>query len=380
MPSPLPRSRRFYLSLDRRLISLLTLLALLLLIGNRLQAVLTLFGIAFLIAYVLDPLADLLERRGLGRNLAVVMIFATFSLLGSLLLWLVLPRVLVELAQLAQATPAYADWAQQQLTRLAALAGVQLDRQFLLGLLAERIGALSSLGQQLLTQLSRQLGALSNLMLELALIPVLVFYFLRDFDRIVERVLINVKQRSRYDLRPYYLHFNRIVARYFRGQLLVAAFLACGYSLVLSLCDVSPALTLGLVAGLLGIVPYLGLVIGLGTALILALMQHGDLLHPLLVLGGFVLVQSIEGNIVTPRLVGASIGLHPAGVIFALMAGGALFGIGGMIVALPVAAFVVVLLEDVWGLNLRGDPGQAETLVSDSHPPEPAAEPPAEPS
>jgi len=124
---------------------------------------------------------------------------------------------------------------------------------------------------------------------------------------------------------------------------IVAGILAVLYTAVLLISGVKPAILIGLVSGVLSIVPYLGFIIGFGTSLILAAVQYQDILHPLMVVAGFAIVQVLEGNLITPKIVGESLGLHPTAVIFALLAGGTLFGIGGMIIALPVAAFVKII-------------------------------------
>jgi len=122
--------------------------------------------------------------------------------------------------------------------------------------------------------------------------------------------------------------------------------LAVLYTTVLLVAGVKPAILIGLVSGLLSIVPYLGFIIGFGTSLVLSIVQYQDILHPMLVVGGFLIVQLLEGNLITPKIVGESLGLHPTAVIFALLAGGSLFGIGGMIIALPIAAFIKILLAE----------------------------------
>jgi len=142
------------------------------------------------------------------------------------------------------------------------------------------------------------------------------------------------------------MEFDKILSVYFRGQIIVAGLLAILYTSVLLIIGVKPAILIGLISGVLSIVPYLGFIIGFGASLIIAIVQFQDFLHPLLVVGGFAIVQMIEGNFITPKIIGESLGLHPTAVIFALLAGGTLFGIGGMILALPVAAFIKILAKE----------------------------------
>lgn len=141
------------------------------------------------------------------------------------------------------------------------------------------------------------------------------------------------------------MEFDKILSDYFRGMVIVAGCLTVLYTSVLLISGVKPAILIGLISGVLSIVPYLGFIIGFGVSFILAVVQFQDILHPFMVVAGFTIAQAIEGNIITPKVVGGSLGLHPTAVIFALLAGGTLFGIGGMIIALPIAAFAKILIR-----------------------------------
>jgi predicted PurR-regulated permease PerM len=195
----------------------------------------------------------------------------------------------------------------------------------------------------LLASATTAVGSIINL----AIVPILIFYFLKDFDRLNNKLyeIIGRKEDGE-KLKRYLTEFDTILSVYFRGQVIVAAILAVLYTAVLLIVGVKPAVLIGLVSGVLSIVPYLGFIIGFGSSLILAIVQFQDILHPLMVVAGFAIVQMIEGNFITPKIVGESLGLHPTAVIFALLAGGSLFGIGGMIIALPIAAFIKILIKE----------------------------------
>jgi predicted PurR-regulated permease PerM len=179
----------------------------------------------------------------------------------------------------------------------------------------------------------------------LVLIPVVWFYLLRDWDRLVgwiDRIL----PRS---IEPTVAHLAReadaVLGAFVRGQLLVMLALAIYYGVALTLIGISVGPLIGMVAGLLSFVPYLGFITGFAAAIIASLVTHGDWTHLLMVIGVFVVGQLLEGYVLVPRLVGEKIGLHPVAVIFAVLAGGYLFGFLGVLLALPAASVILVLLR-----------------------------------
>jgi predicted PurR-regulated permease PerM len=180
--------------------------------------------------------------------------------------------------------------------------------------------------------------------LQLLLLPVLAFYFLRDYDRMLQsaRDLLPFSQRDR-ALRLG-REFDRILGGYVRGQLTVCACLAVLYATGLWLAGIEGGVPVGLLAGALFLLPYLGSVLGLVTALSLALVQYGADRHLLYVLATFGVAQGIESWFLTPRIVGERLGLHPVAVILALFAGGELLGFFGVLIALPLAALGKVAL------------------------------------
>jgi predicted PurR-regulated permease PerM len=179
----------------------------------------------------------------------------------------------------------------------------------------------------------------------LVLIPVVAFYLLRDWDRLVAKV-DGMLPRS---IQPTIAHLAResdsILGAFVRGQLLVMLALGVFYGAGLGLVGLSVGLLIGMVAGLLSFVPYLGFIIGFVAAVVAVLVQYGDWMHLLLVCGVFALGQLLEGYVLVPKLVGDKIGLHPVAVIFAVLAGGYLFGFLGVLLALPAASVIMVLLR-----------------------------------
>ncbi len=314
-----------------------------------LAPVLTPFLIGALLAYMGDPLADRLEAWGTPRTLAVVVVFLVLTLAGLGLLLVLVPLLERQVAVLVQQAPHYIDWLQEQMLPWV---GTQLgldERVFDLGALKESVRAhwatAGGFAAGVLASLSRSglvvLGWLANLLL----IPVVTFYLLRDWDVLVARLRVMLPRRNEATVVRLVGEADEVLGAFLRGQLLVMLGLATIYAVGLSLVGLDLALLIGIAAGLVSFVPYLGFIVGIVAAVIAALVQFHELYPLLWVFAVFGIGQLIEGTVLTPLLVGDRIGLHPVAVIFAVLAGGQLFGFMGVLLALPVAAVVMVFLR-----------------------------------
>jgi predicted PurR-regulated permease PerM len=307
------------------------------------------FAFAAMLAYLGDPLADRLERLGMGRTPAVSIVFIVFVLVSVGSLLLLIPLISRQVDNLAQGLPHYVDW-----VRSTALPWLQaklhldpgaFDTDRLMGEIKDHIGSIGSVVSSVIGKITRSsIGAVAW-MTNLVLIPVVAFYLLRDWDRLVAWI-DNVLPRS---IEPTIAHLAResdmVLGAFVRGQLLVMLALGMFYGTGLTVIGLSVGPLIGMVAGLLSFVPYLGFIVGFGAALIAALVQYGDWTHLLLVAGVFTIGQLLEGYVLVPRLVGEKIGLHPVAVIFSVLAGGYLFGFLGVLLALPAASVILVVLR-----------------------------------
>ncbi|GLQ92268.1 AI-2E family transporter [Dyella acidisoli] len=303
------------------------------------------FAVAAMLAYLSDPLADRLERLGLGRALAVSIVFVLLILVIAAALLLLIPLIARQVENLVQNFPFYVEWARAKavpwLQAKLHLDPKAFDTDRLVDQIKQHIGSIGTV----LGKLSRSgLGVVAWLT-NVVLIPVVWFYLLRDWDRLVawiDRML----PRS---VEPTVAHLAResdmVLGAFVRGQLLVMLALAIYYGVALTLIGISVGPLIGMVAGLLSFVPYLGFITGFAAAIIASLVQHGDWTHLMMVVGVFIIGQLLEGYVLVPRLVGEKIGLHPVAVIFAVLAGGYLFGFLGVLLALPAASVILVLLR-----------------------------------
>ena len=315
-----------------------------------LAPILTPFVFGAMLGWLGDPVVDRLERMGRSRNTSVMLVFGTMSVLVLLALVVLVPLVEAQLVTLFESLPRYRDWFVgtvlpwlERRTGLELLAWLDPERLFqLVRTHWEEAGGAAA---TMLGYLSRSGFALLGWIANIVLLPVLTFFFLRDWDLFVGRLASLVPRDHAETVSRLALESSAVLGAFLRGQLLVMLVLGVLYGIGLSLVGLNLGILIGIVAGVLTFVPYLGpaTVIVLGG--IAALVQYGDWQHLLGVLAVFSVGQVIESYWLTPKLVGDRIGLHPVAVIFAVLAGGQLFGFLGMLLALPVAAIANVLLR-----------------------------------
>ncbi|MHB8535586.1 MAG: AI-2E family transporter [Sulfuricaulis sp.] len=313
-----------------------------------LAPVLTPFLASGLLAYLGNPVVSRLERWHLPRVLAVALVFLLFLVIIVVLLFFLIPALQNQIVAFTAKIPVYLDWLQNTgLPRLQALLGVDLsiDMASIRQTLLDHWRELSNGAGALFVYLTRSGLSVIGWFVNLLLIPVVVFYLLLDWDRMLARALTLVPQRRRAQALELARESDQVLGSFLRGQLLVMLALATVYSVGLTLVGLDLALPIGVLAGLVSFVPYLGFISGLLSAGIAAYLQFHDTLSLLWVAGVFLTGQLLESLWLTPRLVGERIGLHPVAVIFAVMAGGQLFGFTGVLLALPSAAVLKVWLR-----------------------------------
>lgn len=310
----------------------------------KLQSIITIFSVSFLISYILIPFVHFLEIRfKFSRLFSVIVIFATFFIIMTGFLIFLFPFLYYEVWKLIINIPIYLNTFMAKIEDMANHFGYTVDFSFLKEFLISKLHDNSEIF------IKKSIAAAGNIidyissMLSLMIIPILVFYFLKDFEVVLGNIIKILKSKTGIDFDYYNDQFNSILKKYFRGQILVCFALALMYGIVNFLIGIKGGFIIGLLAGFLSFIPYLGFIAGIVTSIIFAYLQFSDILHPILVVVGFGIVQTIESYILTPKLIGESLGLHPTVVIFSLLAGGYLLGVGGMIISIPVAAFIKIV-------------------------------------
>ncbi|MNE26150.1 pheromone autoinducer 2 transporter [compost metagenome] len=325
-----------------------------------LHPILTPFLVGILLAYLADPLVDRLERAGLSRTWGVVLVFTLFTLLLTLLLLVLVPMLAKQLVRLYELAPQMLDWLQHDAlpwvqTRLGLADGFwKFDK--IKAAISGHMGQTTDIVGVILSQATASGLALLGWLANLVLIPVVSFYLLRDWDLMMAKIRGLLPRQREERVVALAGECHEVLGAFVRGQLMVMVALGVIYASGLMLVGLELGLLIGLLAGLAAIVPYMGFIIGIGAAMIAGLFQFGGDPYPLLAIAAvFMIGQALEGMVLTPLLVGDRIGLHPVAVIFAILAGGELFGFTGVLLALPVAAVIMVLLRHVHDLYKESD-------------------------
>jgi predicted PurR-regulated permease PerM len=319
------------------------------------------FVLAVVLAYLLDPLVDVLERRRLPRALAIVALtLPALGLLAALLL-LAIPAAVDQLAVVAQRIPVFfqriADWVEAAQERLLRVDLPILDEQQLVARLRSVDSAAvvaflearrAALAQQLWTGvlgLGRGVGSVLSVVGYGVLTPALTFYLLRDWDEIVRGAGELVPKPRREGVVTFFREYDRLLGRYLRGQITVAVAIGAITGVGLWLVRFPYAGTLGLLVAVFSVVPYLGLILSLIPALFIALVSGSVGVSLLKVAVVYGVAQGLEGSVISPRVVGDSVGLHPVWVVLALALGGFFFGFVGLLIGVPGAVGVKLLVE-----------------------------------
>lgn len=318
-----------------------------------LAPVLTPFLVSALLAYLGDPLVDRIEALRWSRTLGVVVVFIAMFVGGLALLVVLIPLLERQMSILIHKIPVVVDWVEAFVVpRLALVASdlaLDYDATAIRDSLLANWQQIGGVLRNLMGQLTRGGQMIFGWIAYLVLVPVVTFYLLRDWDRLVAGVHDLIPRHYERTVSQIARECDAVLAEFLRGQLLVMACQAVVFVVGLLIVGLDLAFVIGIIAAVLSFVPYLGTIVGVTLAGVAAMIQFQDTVHLIGVLGVFGVAQALEGMVLSPLLVGDRIGLHPVAVIFAVMAGGQLFGIFGMLLALPVAAVVMVLLRHTHG-------------------------------
>jgi predicted PurR-regulated permease PerM len=336
------------MSQERRLIVWLLVFAALGTLVYLLRGALLPFIAGMAVAYLLDPVADRLERLGVPRALASLLIVFVFIIALAAILIVLVPILIDQVTGLVARVPDYIDSLRREATpilrkirsSLTAGQAAQIDEAIkshagdVVGWIGTIVGGIVSGG-----------AALISLLGLVFIMPVVAFYMIRDWDRLVAHVDSLLPEKGGDTVRVLAREIDARLSGFVRGQALVCLLLGAWYATGLTLVGLDFALLLGVSAGILSIIPYVGNIVGLGTSLLLAAAQFDSWVRVALVAGVFISGQVLEGNFVTPKIVGDRVGLHPIWLLFAVIAGGSLLGITGALLAVPTAAALGVLIR-----------------------------------
>lgn len=330
------------------------------------------FIVGMALAYFLDPVADRLERLGLSRMWATVVILVTFIVVFVLSLMIIIPILASQLNEFIQHIPGYITQLQTYITTsnaawLPGWLSTQTDtiKENFSKYLSEGVGFLGTL----LAQIWNSGKALVDIASLLVVTPVVAFYLLLDWDRMIAKVDGWIPRGHVATVREIAAELDSTIAGFVRGQGSLCLFLGIYYAVGLSLIGLNFGLLIGFLTGLLSFIPYVGSTVGLVLAAGVAVVQFWpDYVHLIIVVVFFFSGQFIEGNILQPKWVGKSVGLHPVWLMFALFAFGALFGFVGVLIAVPAAASVGVLVRFALSRYLESDLYYGQSTLVDIAP------------
>lgn len=323
-----------------------------------LSPILTPFLLAAVIAYICNPMVSYMADRKIPRTVGAVLVMLLLLGVFAALILIMVPLFEKEANRLLDKMPAYLDmlknhvipWLESRLD-----ISLQPDMNVLREALSEHWKSAGGVAAKMLPSLTSGGMAVVEFVVNLLLVPVVLFYLLRDWDMLIKLIDEMIPRYWHDQISQLARETDRILAEFLRGQLSVILLMSICYITGLWLAGLEFALPIGLVAGILVFVPYLGMIVGLMLATFAAMMQFQDWSGVITVWAVFGIGQMLEGMLITPWLVGDRIGLHPVVVIFALLAFGQLFGFFGILLALPVSAVMLVWLRHLRQRYLGSD-------------------------
>lgn len=316
-----------------------------------LQAILMPFLTGALLAYLCNPLVTrLMTRWKLRRSVAVTAVFSTLLVSLTVMLILLLPALWRQFIYLESRLPSLLRWFNRHaipwLEKTFRVDIDRLDMDLISGWLSSYWQEAGTAAGNVLTRVAQSSMDVLSLLGLIALVPVVMFYLLMDWEKLVDNIRELVPRQHVHKVMLIAAECDEVLSAFVRGQLIVMLLLGIIYAIGLQVIGLKLGILIGLMAGLGSIIPYFGFIVGIVAASVSALFQFGFKIDPLLMVGAvFMIGQVLEGWVLQPYLIGDKIGLPPVTVIFAIMAGGQLFGLVGMLLALPVAAIIMVLLR-----------------------------------
>ncbi len=326
---------------------------------HRLSSVLIPFLIAFGLAYLGNPIVQKIEHKRIPRVLAVSIVFAGFLLLIALFLTVVVPELINQILIFVDKIPTYYFWVQDNVfprfERILSMEDIHANQETARKALTKSLNLIGSITSKIAPSITGVILGIIGFAVSLFLIPMITFYVMRDWSTITEKIETLIPRGIFPQTKSFLHEANHMLSSFLRGQLTVMLCLACIYGVGLSIIGVEYSLVIGMIAGLISFIPYFGATSGVIMGLLVTWFQYGTITHLALVGGVFAIGQLMESFVLTPILIGDKLGMHPVAVVFALMAGGSLFGFTGILLALPICAVLMVALRRLYHWYTNSD-------------------------
>jgi predicted PurR-regulated permease PerM len=317
---------------------------------STLEKVSTVLMVGFFLAYILNPAVNRLQSLGLQRSTASLMLLLSGLFLFTMFLLVLVPSIARELASFAKTAPRYIDALQAQANWVIEQLGINIPqtpdefKQLFLDRWRQVLPRVADPMARIAGSILGSTLSFFGFVFYALLVPIIAYYLMVSFEHIRETFRELIPPDTRPALVSKLQQIDSVLAAFIRGQITVSIILAVLYSIGFVWIGIDLAIVLGVTSGLLFVIPYFGTMIGIVGGSLMALAKFGDLIHVAYVLGWIAFVQLLEGYVITPRVVGQAIGLNPVVYILALVVGGNLFGLVGLLIAIPVTAVLKVLL------------------------------------
>jgi len=313
--------------------------------GITISTLLKPFIIAAIISYLLNPIVKAFEKKGIRRIYGVLIVYLIFISIILLLSFVLVPKLIKEISILALNIPQYSSQMQELLKKFQdGYINSGLPDSFK-EVLDENIFMLQSMILTLLQNIANGIIEVFSQLFNIIIVPVIAFYMLKDNEYFKNQFVLLLPKSKRAKFIVLLRDIDNVFGKYIRGQIIVGSFIGVFTTIALILIKVKYAFILGIFAGIANIIPYFGPFIGIIPTILFALLDSTS--KALYAAGAFILIQQIESGFLTPRIIGKSVGIHPVYVIMSLIVGGKLFGVIGLIMAVPVLAAIKLTLRHV---------------------------------
>lgn len=319
---------------------------------HRLAPVLVPFLVAFGLAYLGNPIVQKIESKNIPRVLAVSIVFVGLIGILAIILIVVIPQLINQILAFLDKVPTYYFWVQDnifpRLEKMLSIEDIKTNQETARKALTRSLNLLGEITSKIAPSITSIILGIVGFAVSLFLIPMITFYVMRDWSVITEKMETLIPRTVFPKVMSFLHEANHMLSSFLRGQVTVMFCLACIYGIGLTVVGVEYSLVIGVIAGLISFIPYFGATSGVIMGLLVAWFQYGTLTHLALVGIVFGIGQLMESFVLTPILIGDKLGMHPVAVVFALMAGGTLFGFTGILLALPVCAVLMVALRRLY--------------------------------
>lgn len=311
------------------------------------ELVFTIF-ISLIISYVLNPFVNYLELRNIKRLWGVTLVYISLILVLALTWVLIFPPMIKEIKNLTNDLPVYFEQLNKLVNKVYNFYTNKMDNlpdgfSSIKDTLDSNVGNIQVIATKILSSITDYIFKIASKIIHILLIPVITFYFLKDKEYFKKKIITLIPRKHRKSLLLVCREINIVISSFIRGQLMVALFIGVTTTIGLYLLKIKFAFIIGFIAGIFNVIPYFGPIIGVIPAILFALLDNPIKVIWVTIL--FILIQQFEGDILTPKIVGKTVGIHPITVMMSILIGGSIFGILGMILAVPITAVLIILIN-----------------------------------